>query len=128
MPTNSGRDYLKKGVYMREVGLFAIAERRDWPLPAYEELQGNEMDDVSWWKTFEQLRKIGLEAMTWSKFELSTRARNALLKNDIFTVWDASMISTRQLNKCPGLGASVRREVYTQVKHNAGFVLGNWGE
>ena len=113
---------------MREVGVFAIDEKQDWPLPAYEELQGNEMGEVSWWKMFEQLRKIGLQAMTWKKFELSTRARNALVKNDILSVWDASTISTRKLYKCPGLGASVRREVYAQVKQTTGFVLGNWGE
>jgi len=107
-----------------ELGIFARSEKGDWPLPAYDELKV--IDDISWLKVLSLLRKTGLKAMTWEKFELSTRARNALVKNDILNVWDASVLSTQKINKAPGLGVKVKDEVYAIVKRETGFLLGNW--
>ncbi len=72
------------------------------------------------------LRKNGLQALTFSRFLLSVRAKNALHKNKLMTVWDALHLSRRHVLALEWCGMKSRHEIYTQVKNEAGITMDNW--
>ena len=83
--------------------------------------------NVAGWKTLLQdLRKVGLQALTWDRFSLSIRARNALVRGQLTSVWDALHLTRKDVEKIPQAGGKVRQEVYDTVKRETGILLENW--
>lgn len=84
------------------------------------------MTVAAWKQLMGNLRKVGMQALTWDRFSLSIRARNALAKKDIRSVFDAWRMSRAEVESIPWCGRKVRSELYDTVRETTGITLEHW--
>jgi hypothetical protein len=102
------------------VMMITTDEERDDLIP----LEG--LNVTGWKQLLHDLHKVGLQALTWDRFPLSIRARNALVHGQLQSVWDALPLTRKEVEKIPRAGGKVRQEVYETVKRETGILLENW--
>ena len=80
----------------------------------------------AWSSILADLRKKGMQALTWENIHLSGRARNALTRNGLLSVWDCAQTTRQQIERLQWLGTTIRAEVFLMVKAQTGIVLEQW--